>query len=412
MKAYKINFILSILFLASFACNLPRPDSSPGRKKAENTIIINDFENLSSLNNWEGPVFLSKEFTAHGNFCLKLIDSEGKSLWFETQEFPKDWSAYEFLKFDIYNPSVRLYYGTIQIFDELRTDEQAEFQGQSYKGEKLFLNTGWNHFEFLLQHAMVEEGNRPLALDKINKLRFSFGYADAPLFIDNIRLVTGEEGPSTLSHIDPQDCKVVIDNRDVYTALAGPAEKIKTSAGVVQLRKQALGATEELRNEIRIAELQGYQTLYQRIPLITADVGMGIRSKLVWFQNEAEEKKILDYVIFSCNKTSGEIRDKISARRSNHLTMEPENEVSHASFYVPPYPPLHELKTGDGYYLDKSGNPVILFSMLQINEGPLRDYFAPFDHRLESYTVGGGSRYTIESSPVYEAFHKYTPSCG
>ena len=35
------------------------------------------------------------------------------------------------------------------------------------------------------------------------------------------------------------------------------------------------------------------------------------------------------------------------------------------------------------------------------------DYFAPFNHRLESYTVGGGSRYNIESSPVYEAFHKY-----
>jgi hypothetical protein len=89
------------------------------------------------------------------------------------------------------------------------------------------------------------------------------------------------------------------------------------------------------------------------------------------------------------------------------MTMEPENEVSHASFYVPPYPSLQDLKPLDGFYRDKSGKPVIIFSMLQINEGPLRDYFAPFNHRLESYTVGGGSRYNIESSPVYEAFHKY-----
>ena len=49
-----------------------------------------------------------------------------------------------------------------------------------------------------------------------------------------------------------------------------------------------------------------------------------------------------------------------------------------ASFYVPPYPPLNELNTRDGFYRDKSGNPVIVFSMLQINEGPLLDYFAPF----------------------------------
>jgi hypothetical protein len=34
------------------------------------------------------------------------------------------------------------------------------------------------------------------------------------------------------------------------------------------------------------------------------------------------------------------------------------------------------------------------------------NYFSPFNHRIESYTVGGGSRYDIESSPVYEAFHK------
>ncbi len=87
-------------------------------------------------------------------------------------------------------------------------------------------------------------------------------------------------------------------------ALAGPAEKIKTDDNILRLRKEAQKAVEELRNEIRIVEMQGFQTLYQRIPLITADVGMGIRSKLVWFQNETEEKKILDYVISSCNKAA------------------------------------------------------------------------------------------------------------
>jgi len=407
MKICKIEIILPVLCLASFGCNFTPKGTSATLKEAVQTIVINDFENLSSLNNWEGPVFLSGEFPAKGKSCLKLADSLKKSLWFETNEFPKDWSSYEFLKFDVYNASVKLYYGTIQIFDEPGTDEQVEFQGQSYNGEKLFLNTGWNHFEFLLQNAMVEEGNRHLALNKIRKLRFSFGDTDSPLFIDNIRLVSGIESVATLSHIDPKDCIVIIDNRDVYPTLAGPAEKIIISEEIVKLRKQALSALENLRNEIRIGGLQGYQTLYQRIPLITADVGMGIRSKLVWFQNETEERKILDYIIVSCTRASRELTDMLSARQSKVLTPEPENEVSNASFYVPPYPRLSELKPSEGIYRDKAGNPVIIFSMLQINEGPLTDYFAPFDHRLESYTVGGGSRYTIESSPVYEAFHKY-----
>ncbi len=86
----------------------------------------------------------------------------------------------------------------------------------------------------------------------------------------------------------------------------------------------------------------------------------------------------------------------------------PEDETSPETFYVPPYPPLNELKPLDGFYRDHEGKPVLIFSMLQINQGPLMDYFAPFNHRLESYTVGGGSRYNIENSPVYEAFHKYS----
>jgi len=134
---------------------------------------------------------------------------------------------------------------------------------------------------------------------------------------------------------------------------------------------------------------------------------MGIRSKLVWFQNETEEKKILEYVISSCNKAASDISSMIASRQTSLVIPEPENEVSSASLYVPPYPPLKELKPVDGFYRDRSGKPVIVFSMLQINSGPLMDYFAPFDHRLESYTVGGGSRYNIENSPVYEAFHKY-----
>jgi hypothetical protein len=408
MKAYNIQLILTALLFASYACTLPKTDSSQNQKSDVSTIVLDDFENQSGPVNWTGPASRSKDYSAHGRSCLKISAPEGQSARLESIIIPKDWSNYEFLKFDVYNPSDRLYYGTIQIFDESGSDEQAEFHGQSYFGEdKLFLNTGWNHFKFLLQHAMVEEGNRSLALSKIRKLRFSFGVTDKALYIDNIRLVKGKENPHTLSRTSPDDCVIVIDNREVYPTLAGPPEKIKTSGAVLQLRKQALEATNMLRNEIRIAELQGYQTLYQRIPLITADVGVGIRSQLVWFQNDKEEKKILKYIIASCTRATGEINTLISARRSETLTMEPENEVSKTSFFVPSYPPLKDLKVTDGVYRDKTGKTVILLSMLQINEGPLTDYFAPFDHRLESYTVGGGSRYNIESSPVYQAFHKY-----
>ena len=400
-----LQFLLIVL-TSFIACDGPKTTRLVD-ERSTSFLLLDDFERRTGQTNWLGSVELSEEFPSHGRTCLKIGNNRNEPLRAEIIRFPNDWSSFGFLKFDIYNPSDRLFYGTIQIFDELGTDEQAEFQGQSYNGEKLFLNSGWNHFKFLLQHAMVEEGDRQLELKKIRKLQFSFGISGTPLFLDNVRLVNGEESKETASHSDPNDCDVVIDNRNVYPILTGPPEKIKTSPGLAQQRKQAIISVESLKSKISIAKLQGYQTLYQNIPLITAEIGLGIRSNLVWFQNETEEKKILDYVISSCDKTTVELTDIISAYQSDQLTLEPENEVSHSPLYVPPYPPFKELKPVDGYYRDRSGHPVLVFSMLQLNDGPLMDYFAPFNHRLESYTVGGGSRYTIESSPVYEAFQKY-----
>ena len=373
--------------------------------------MLDDFEDQSTLKNWNGTFLISNEFPSHGKNCLALTASNGQSLLLESEKIPKKWSEFDYLKFDIYNPSSRLYFGSIRIFDELGTDEQAEFQGQSYNGEKIFVNTGWNHYQFLIQNAMVEKGDRPLELDRIRKLRLSFDAMDHALYIDNLRLVSGSESGQTASHVNPQDCEVVIDNRYVYPGLAGPVEMIKTSAEINQLRKQAAYEVEILKKEINILEMQGYQTLYQRIPLITADIGLGIRSKLVWFQNEEEEAKILKYIIKSCSESTQEIEGILSARQGGILLNEPENDVSnlskYQSFYVPSFPALNKLKPKDGFYRDERGNPVVVFSMLQLNNGPLMDYFTPFNHRIESYTVGGGSRYDIESSPVYKVFHKY-----
>jgi len=374
MKIYKIFLVLPFFLLSFYACNETQPDSSSTAESTQEVKVLSDFESQSALTVWNGHVSLSKEFPAHGKSSLKLSSSDGGSLWLESEKLPKDWSAYDYLKFDIYNPSSQLYYGYIQICDEPGTDEQVEFHGQSYNWQKVFLNTGWNHFEFLLQNAMVEEGDRPLALNQIRKFRLSFGSIDHPLYFDNIRLVSGEENDKTASHIDPHDCLTVIDNRHVYPTLAGPVEKIKPGPEIKQLRVQAKAAVEKLEKEVEIAEMQGYQTLYQRIPLFTANVGLGIRSKLVWFQNEEEEKKILEYVISSCSDAVAEIEIVLSARKSDKTVPAPEDEISSQFFFVPPYPPFNKLKPVDGFYRDGAGKPVLIFSMLQINNGPLMDY--------------------------------------
>ncbi|HUU26934.1 MAG TPA: beta-galactosidase [archaeon] len=391
-------FILAFCLAGALACS-----SQP---KADNVLVLDDFENESSLELWSGPVSLSGDYPAHGKSCLRLDLKDVRSRFLASEKLPGDWSGYDLLKFDIYNPTDRVQLGSIQIYDGLGSDMDAEIQGQSYRGNKIFLNQGWNHFEFLLQKAMVEDGNRPLALDKIRRFRLYFGRLDSPLYLDNLRLVKGEEPPGTASKVDPWDCRVVIEDRYVYPALAGPVEKLKPSPEIRRLRARAAAEVSRLKREVELAELQGYKPLYWKIPLITADIGLGIRSKLVWYQGEKAQKEILEYVISSCAEAADNLNGILGAQ-DRQVIEEPEDDVNPHYLYVPPYPRLGGLKQQDGYFRNAKGDPVIVLSMLLVDKGPLTDYFATFNHRLESYTVGGASRYDTETSPVYEAFHKY-----
>lgn len=414
----KARSFLGAIVLISVTLNRleAQSSSSPAQlNPLENkALVIDDFENPSTLKNWKGNVSLSDKFPSNGKTGLCLLAKGWQPFLAENENILKNWTGYDCLKFDIYNPSSGLYFGTIEIFDDLAPDDnEADKNGQRYIGNgKLFLTKGWNHFEFMLDHVMVEEGNRPLALGKTRKLRFSFSPTDHPFYIDNIRLTAGEETKQTASLIDPASCRVVIDNRYVYPTLAGPEDKLVISSEIKKMRQLANEAVESLEKTLRVAEMQGMQTFYQKIALITADVGIGIRSKLVWFQNEDDEKEILSYVIQSCNKARKEIEDKLLAHRTGIMGKAPEDFGTTLDQYqgldIPPFPNLKELIPKDGYMRDKQGKPVILFSMLGIqNKGPLTEYFAANDHLMESFTVGGGSRYDIESSPVYKAFHKY-----
>ena len=399
----KHGLYLFCAFLAIYSCSPQQPKPEAG---AGGVMVLDDFESEQSLSTWDGPGDISQAHAAHGRSALRLDLSDRTRRRLVSENLPADWSGYDVLKFDIFNPAETVEFGGLQIFDKLGSDEDAELRGQSYRGQKLFLNPGWNRFEFILGEAMVEEGDRPLALDKIRRLVMTFGSEPKEIFLDNLRLVAGDEPASSASATDPHDCRVAIHNRFVFPTLYGPEEAIRVSPEIVRLRQEAADAVEMLEREVAAAEMQGYQTHYWKIPLITAKVGMDIRSKLVWFQNEKSEREILEYVISSCRDGADKMSRVLTARNPDLVEL-PEDEVNPQVFYVPDFPKLKGLKQHDGYFRDKRDRPVIVYSMLNINSGPLMDYFAPFNHRLESYTVGGGSRYDIESSPVYEAFHKY-----
>ncbi len=395
MKIPRLSFVLAFTLSTLISCG-----GGGGGGNAENVLVIDDFENEQSLERWSGPVSLSKSNVSHGSRALHLDLSDRSERLLETTDLPSDWSAYDILAFSIFNPSQRIQSGQIQIIDSKADDEEAYWGGQSYRGRKLFMVPGWNHFEFKVRNMMVEEGDRALDIKTIRKMVLDFGRADGEFFLDNMRLIDGKEPPSSAGKTSPWDTRVVVDNREVYPKLYGPEESIQWSAEIGELQKKAEAERDRLTGLLAKAEDAGYQVLYEHIALETARLGLDVRSELVWFQNEKERREILEYVIASCGGQCSAV-EKMLAESPK---APPSDKQEH---YIAPLPPLGELPIRDGYYRYPDGKPVMLLAMHGLREGPLLDYFAPYNHVHESYTVGGGSRGDIESSPVYEAFHKY-----
>jgi len=368
---------------------------------AGETLVLDDFESASSLAKWSGPVSLGSDSVSHGQGCLVLDLSSRQERTLQSESLPRDWSHYDYLRFDVFSPSDKVRFASFWIFDELGDDEQAETFGQSYRGsQKLYLNPGWNHYEFDLGKAMVENNDRPLALDRIRRFRLEFGGVDGKLYLDNLRLVSGEESQATASRVSQRDCIVTVDNTVIRTRLATPFESLVPEPGIAALRERADAAVKRLSQAVDRAEAAGWFTLYWRVPLITARIGLEDRRQLVWYQSEKQESGILEFVIASCTRAADQI-DSVLASGSSAPPLDKQ------VMYARPYPPLKGLPIRDGFFRYSDGEPVILYAMHGHIDRSLRQYFGPYDHVLESYTVGGASRFDLESTPLYETFHKY-----
>lgn len=130
MKVNNLFTVFSFFLLSISACNEAQQGSSQTAESTQEVRVLSDFESRSALNIWSGPVSLSNEFSAHGKSSLKLYSLEGRSLWLESEKPPKDRSACDYLKFNIYNSSSCLYYGYINICDELGSEQNVKIQSE------------------------------------------------------------------------------------------------------------------------------------------------------------------------------------------------------------------------------------------------------------------------------------------
>ncbi|PYT19477.1 MAG: hypothetical protein DMG58_36455, partial [Acidobacteria bacterium] len=168
------------------------------------------------------------------------------------------------------------------------------------------------------------------------------------------------------------------------------------------MRKEAQKQSDLLRETIRAAQLQGLETIYQERHLVTADIGLQIRPRLAWYNNDDKKREMFSYVAESCRRGRRELEDTMQS--IVRLVEADDTQVSEP--LIRPLPRLKGRPIRGSYFLDEHNEPMMVVSLHSPSQMLQRFFATPYQH-IESYTVGGGSRWSIYDSPVYGAFQKW-----
>jgi len=378
------------------ALSFAAPDA-PGK-----TAVLDDFETAESLKRWDGQVTLSREHASHG---LRSLKATLFPKILSTEKLSKDWQGHDRLLLDIFNPEPRDLMLGMGIYDELADDATADYLDEAFRvGRDLFLIPGMNHIEVELSGLQVSASTRKLALNKVRKFTITAGGMRRPvvIYVDNLRLVKGPEGEATASLRRPEDGTLRLGNGFIIPGQVGPYDAIPESASVKRKREEARQELKKLRDTIAAAQMMGLETIYHEIPLVTAELGLDVRTQMSWFNNDGAKSEMFDYVRDSCRAGRLDLDDLISGAR--RLPDTDDTQVGRSS--VQRYPQLRGLRMKDGFFVNEEGEPLLILSLHSPSKKLTRFFATPFQH-IESYTAGGGSRWTIDRSPVYTAFQKY-----
>ncbi len=369
--------------------------------------IIDDFETGLDRNCWQGPIQLSQAHPAHGKSSLEVkFISASPSVSLQVKS--GDWSGHDRLLFDVFNSESEPRILTFSLFDAVGESRADSDRFDHYWGEeKLFLGSGRTHVEVVLTNLNASSELRPLALDRIRRFTISANPNSLPLTLhfDNFRLVAGNEGSASVSKMSPEDTLTRLKGRWVSILQVGPRDKIPESDSVRLLRGEAEKEYQSLKAAIASSEIMGLDTIYSQAELVTAELGIYFRPLLAWFNNDREKEVMFRYVVQSCRRE----RDRLERLLTGEVRLPERDDTQTAGPLVPPYPQLHGLSMEDGFFQDAQRRPLFIISL----HGPslaLQRFFATPEQHIESYSVGGGSRWTVDTSPVYEVFQKYPDS--
>ena len=375
------------------------PAQSSGR-----VLVLEDFESPDAATRWEGLTGIATDRATHGKHSARIRIDGGRSQISSTK-LPADWRGYDRLLFDVYSERDPVSTAGIRIYDSVGGDAGQAAKDDYFDGAgKIFLIKGWNHVEVSLTPLKAATYSRDIALDRIRRLQLSFSSVRSPetVYIDNLRLVSGNEGAATASRLEPADGVCLIDNRWVIVRQVARPGDVPEPDEIKRLRREAETESDLLAKTIHAAQTQGIETIYAERRLVTADLGLRIRPLLAWFNNDRKKREMFSYVAASCRSSREELEDLL---RGTAVRGEADDtRVDESPFR--PFPALKRRPIQDGFFRDDRGEPMMILSLHSPSQLLQRYFATPLQH-IESYTVGGGSRWTIDESPVYAAFQRY-----
>jgi hypothetical protein len=194
---------LCFMAVALAWCVFPAGKAFAGKDKP---LVLFDFENDSEFKDFVRDSDATTDFPAEkvtenatsGKYCLKVtLPKEGQWPGLHFIKFQKDWSKYDVLKVDVFNPQKEVFAINFGL-----ADEDAGFTKEAYFGEygKRFgasqiLKPGKNTFEIDLVGATVEDKTRAVELNKVKRFAIFIMQRPDPciIYMDNIRLEKAEE---------------------------------------------------------------------------------------------------------------------------------------------------------------------------------------------------------------------------
>jgi beta-galactosidase GanA len=366
---------------------------------ASSVLVLDDFEASGSSRRWVGPVAVDPTKAAHGRNSARVTFSSDKAE-VSSSKLPADWSGYDRLLFDVYHPGERIRTLSVRLYDQAGSDAGSAAKYDYFEARrKILLQHGWNHVEIRLTGLQEASYAREISLDRVVRLAFLADSTPLVLNIDNLRLVKGEESSQTMSTSAPGDIVSVIENRWVTVRQVGRPEDVPELAEVRTLRATAERERTLLEKTIQGARIQGIDPIYSERRLVVADLGLHVRPVLPWFNNDVSKAEMFRYIASICRTERQALEDRLTG--AHRLPETDDTQLPRP--LAPPLPPLRGRPAVGWFFRDDEGEPLNILSIHSPSRTLERFFATPLQH-IESYTVGGASRWNLEESPVYEAF--------